>query len=252
MPVQQLKSVSDILEALKLTVASFGGSSPWWRGHGVETWQLVPWAHRIPIPRYETNVSMAFYHEARTRQSNLPPPENASAWLFLMQHYGLPTRLLDWTDSCLVAAYFAVSHKKLHGVPGALWALAPSNLNKQYSGRGNIFASGHQEVMKHLGKIIDLVEPDAENSEPTTLALTPEHVDLRMLVQCSKFTIHRDGTLLEAAQSAPMHLIKYIIPPDAKPKILEELDGLKINRASLFPDLQNLAKDIMTRAFGQV
>ena len=150
MAFEKIKSVSDILEAFKNAVDEFKGSMPWWRGHANSEWNLVPYVHRIDLPRYEQNVSLAFFHEAKSRISDYPPDDNNSAWLSLMQHYRLPTRLLDWSESCLVAAYFSVSNKKLESIPGVLWALHPSGLNENQIGKKVIVGSNHESILKHF------------------------------------------------------------------------------------------------------
>jgi len=56
-------------------------------------------------------------------------PNNDFEWMFLAQHYGLPTRLLDWSTNPLVALYFAV--EKDDDTDGAVY-LAPRTIIDQY------------------------------------------------------------------------------------------------------------------------
>ena len=166
-----------------------------------------------------------------------------------MQHYRLPTRLLDWSESCLVAAYFSVSNKKLESIPGVLWALHPSGLNENQIGKKVIVGSNHESILKHFEAAIH-GNLEKEEKEETTIAFNPEQNDIRMMVQSSKFTIHHDATPIEMLDKADSFMRPYEIPPESKERILAELDALKINRATLFPDLENLAKDIITRNYG--
>jgi len=64
------------------------------------------------LKRHEAEFVEDFVRYAPAVAKDLPPPGDKAAWLVLMQHHGLPTRLLDWTESALVALYFVVSEDK--------------------------------------------------------------------------------------------------------------------------------------------
>lgn len=112
-------------------------SRSWFRGHSKVHDELTPSIfrkkyeneiYRFFRPEVEISVIESFKRQAPALKSNLPKNEDHISWLFLMQHYGAPTRLLDWTKSVLVGLYFAVNN--YHSEDGELWALYPEALNE--------------------------------------------------------------------------------------------------------------------------
>ena len=105
--VTDLRSLIDATEAAATALRG----NVWWRGHSLEDWKLVPGVYRrgADAARYERNLVARFFNAAHSRHPQCPPEGEWDSWLFLMQHSRLPTRLLDWTQSALVAAYFAVT-----------------------------------------------------------------------------------------------------------------------------------------------
>src|SRR5205823_4830121 len=61
----------------------------------------------------------------------VPGREETDLWLFLAQHFGVPTRLLDWTQGALIALYFALLEEKADKPRPIVWMLNPTQLNRK-------------------------------------------------------------------------------------------------------------------------
>ena len=122
------KSVNELVVAAVEIARGFGDTRPWWRGHVNESWNLVPSLYRMQ--RSESNMNNRFRDLARARyDGECPEHRDLFGWLFLMQHYNLPTRLLDWTESPLIALFFATENPSADDKDAEVWAIAPTKLN---------------------------------------------------------------------------------------------------------------------------
>ena len=99
----------------------------WFRGQSDYSWGLVPSVQRKDGmgKNYEQYISTNFMIHTMRLNSNAPQQYDRASWLTLMQHYGLPTRLLDWSESPLVALYFALSGDEDAKTDAAVWVLNP-------------------------------------------------------------------------------------------------------------------------------
>jgi hypothetical protein len=126
-----LSDLSHVVLAARETLKLFDESTPWWRGHANAEWRLQAQVYRENRDRSsgaESALIGHFVSRAPSRSHRpCPAADDYFRWLFLAQHYGLPTRLLDWTESPLVAAYFAVDRPD---VDGCIWGLSPTGLNR--------------------------------------------------------------------------------------------------------------------------
>jgi len=239
-----ISDIRDVIGAAEDAGRAFK-RAPWWRGHGQADWPLLPKVRRPPKgqPNREQNLVLHFQAQAGTRHAKCPDRSDYVAWLFLMQHYGLATRLLDWTESILTALFFAVTEQQYDEKPGALWALNGAGLN------------GAQGLVPMLpvpedGDVLPLFAAAFEDLAPTgkVVAVATHEVDLRMLIQRSAFTVHDSDTPLETLLGDySAFLRKYDIAPKAKPRLRIQLEHLAIDTAMLFPDLDHLAADLNHR-----
>jgi hypothetical protein len=103
----------------------------WFRGHSTIVGSLVPVVHREPFCSARDNIEFWAAQRFRLRASSftadLPKWDDYVSWLLLMQHHGVPTRLLDWTENVLVGLYFAVCESER--VDGELWCMHHGELN---------------------------------------------------------------------------------------------------------------------------
>jgi hypothetical protein len=273
MPAEQLEitCIASLEKALDELRLAFGGEAMWWRGHAdAVNWVLRPSVfrkRRNGQPYDENALIDNFQMRAFGRLGHRPRPCSDLEWLFLAQHYGLPTRLLDWTESPLVALYFAVSEENCRGeladCNACLWAVAPCKLNKANSNRSdptnaqNGLISPENSVvqaiaMKALGWKDEDVERrtgQAPSALPQFVALQTFEIDERVVAQSGRFTLHSCEQAIESLADKDQYLRKFLIPASSKPTIRQRLKDLGIQKWNLFPDLQALAAGLEDHEF---
>jgi hypothetical protein len=159
-----------------------------------------------------------------------------------MQHHGLSTRLLDWSENPLVGLYFAV--EKDAAEDSILWVLLPTVLNAK---------AGIRPAYEH--EIPSFEDEELKNYLPSTIAreirsklnpvaaIAPRN-SARMQAQQGVFTItHRENVYIDEVGDPATrdHIWRYVIPADAKHEIREDLRRLGITRFSVFPELSSIA-----------
>jgi len=202
-----------------------------------ETWELVPHVHRESLEYNEQQLLLQFQLKAPSRYNKCPPNEDQASWTSLAQHYGLPTRLLDWTGSPLVAAYFSALKNEKEAA-AVMWVLAPGIMNSIITGEEPSVYTFRAEECRRM---ITSGWYDKGTEKFECLASVPDEIDLRLILQQSSFTIHKDSSPLENHKNATDFLRKITIPHESKESIRKELNLLGFRQSTLFPDLENLA-----------
>ncbi len=165
-----------------------------------------------------------------------------------MQHFRVPTRLLDWTENPFVALYFALtSVSQEPDVDSAVWMLDPVAWNRK-SLDHITFKGG---VLSTDDSRLEYLKPGAQdemmNADP--IAIFGFHNSPRIVAQRGVFTIFgTDTDSLEniyAKRDYPEDcLLKVRLPKDDKPKLLASLFQIGFTHSVIFPDLEGLAKEM--------
>lgn len=221
----------------------------WFRGHRDARWKLTPKLYRKEFLGSDENEIRQEFQSRALQLIQGRVPADKWEWYFLMQHYGAPTRLLDWTDNPLVALYFAVADH-----PGdcdaAVWALNPWWLNRKL--RRGIRGPMLPDWNDADSYLKDLEDAFAGDGITATLpaAIDPPHVDRRLAAQGSRFLIFgkdRDLMRTKLARTGPKsrrHIGKITVPQRMIPDLQTDLDFCGITPALLFPDLAGLCQDL--------
>lgn len=197
------------------------------RGESADGFTLKPAAGRVSSDigsarkkqyeeAHEIEALELFKREVRPHLGH--QPESELEWLAIAQHHGMATRLLDWSESFLVAAFFASVNAGARRRSGVVYAV-----------RGIAKAAKADQKNPFAMKSVRLYRPP--------------HITSRIPAQRSVFTVHPDPT---ADFSAPS-LKKWTIEPDACARIKHILDACGINESSLFPGIDGLSRHIRWR-----
>ena len=236
------KDIYTLVNSVVSATRQFKENLLWWRGNASIDWKVHPSLYHKGLSASETNMASRFVNYAPTRHQEVPNLVEGPAWLFLMQHYGLPTRLLDWSQSPLTALYFAVREQEFENQDGVVWGLLPTYLNKEQVGEKGILGTGH----KFVKPLFDEVWKGSSNvqGDGRVVAITAQHVDVRQMVQASEFTLHGTSQPINDLQNTDQFLVSIKIPAAAKRGISQALRLLNITESYLFPDLEHLAKEL--------
>lgn len=179
---------------------------------------------------------------------NMAQGDSVWHWVSVAQHYGLPTRLLDWTYSPLIAMHFATANiDKVH-IDGAIWAvnylklhrLIPPELKNELDSEGaNVF------TVKMLSeRVASFRELEDLSKSAFALFFEPPSMDDRIVNQYALFSVMSNphSTFDSWLNEHPEIWRKIIIPAELKWEVRDKLDQANITERVLFPGLDGLSK----------
>ena len=225
----------------------------WFRGQNNVRWELVSslargrgreWfsAEAMLVKRFRQNALPLLSPQVRTEWD----------WLLLMQHHGVPTRLLDWTENALAGLFFATVSARgrvdVSRTDGCVWVLDPVALNRE----ANLPTSGNDiptldvdvaSLREYLPTAVaEAVSSGSDEYVRPPLAVLAQRMFARLVAQQGVFTlIHRDRTPIEHIRDG-RYVGRILVPRAAKARLARELAEMGVTRLSLFPELDSVAE----------
>jgi FRG domain len=240
-----MTSWTRVLKKLDAIIARHQPHDLLFRGQTNADWPLIPSAGRMRIsPTKENRLFNKFVY----RGTHLFPSVESS-WdvLFLMQHHGLPTRLLDWTETFAIAVYFALKDMK-RGQDAAIWILDPYALNEKWYNHP-VVCNVHDDFDFEYEKYFASARAEDNELFPTDVAAifgSPKHT--RMRSQRSYFTLHRD-VRAPLDRIHPDVLDHIRISDSCFDDATRFIEHAGINEFAVFPDLDGLVRFINQEEF---
>jgi hypothetical protein len=274
-----IRSVTDLISMIKENLTLWDeGTKPWFRGESKDELSLRP--KIADFNCHQENYFLQSFRRKAGGLANVPPRDHIDMWLFLAQHYRVPTRLLDWTEGALHALYFAINRRKknprvymlnarrLNDLAGAktfplnypLTFDTPfSTIYIQLAWQNRDLEKIKRSIKERLQQFpqdqpLEQINKEQEAIDDLSvkipIAFPATYQDQRMIAQRSCFTIHGESLaaipdiLKKNDIDLSECLFEYKIDAQETNALLKELNLLGISAATIFPDLDHLADDL--------
>ncbi|MDW5377280.1 FRG domain-containing protein [Halomonas sp. HP20-15] len=256
MPVAEVEveSLSNLVEEVLIKSREMPSDRFFWfRGLPKKSYSLKPGLLR-DNKSYEAVREREERLLARFRQRSIAywkDGYNQSFWdqLFSMQHYGLPTRLLDWSENLMVSAYFALQSRgaedDANGDPPVIWCVDPIEWN-----RGTPSLSGYGETIH----VLTTVSEEIESYEPMSprrqvkypVAIFGTHNSERIVAQRGTFFVWGNSTdsLEEFCEGdVTANMTRYVLS-GSPASYFRDLQSLGFTETMVFPEMSYLAEEL--------
>jgi hypothetical protein len=242
----------------------------WFRGQARRRYKLAPGLYRDHVADLgydEPTIVRAFENLGVSYVAQRPA--NAWEWYFLAQHYRLPTRLLDWTESLLTALYFALDEfwrtadKRATVVfpdedstpvfdeeSPTIWIVDAGSVNLFAHGKDVLWATHRKEIECYLPRLSADPIPDGCFVPRRPIAVIPPRQNPRIIAQQGMFTIHGteqaplDGFASDNDPDSTIHLGCVHLDRSRLNWFLDDLVLAGVTRSTLFPELDSVAENI--------
>ena len=175
------------------------------------------------------------------------PGDSIWTWMALGQHRGLPTRLLDWSYSPLVALHFATEHPADLDTDGVVWcvnfietnARLPPRLKRMLEREASDTFTA--DMLSRFGSVSAF---DTLTREPFVVFVEPPAIDDRIVHQLALFSLISSpaAALDDWLRDRPELYRRVVVPARLKREIRDKLDQANINERVLFPGLDGLSR----------
>ena len=213
----------------------------WFRGHENEDYKLMPTVYRDPYT-WEREVPLLHQFKARAARFINPAPLTDIEWLFIMQHHKTPTRLLDWSESAIVALAFATQFRDEKCDKNAnVWCLNPEELNSNIR-----FTEYKDEPIPNICECKDIQGIyESPRQEYPIAVIGPQNTE-RIIAQRGVFTLFPNKTSfeMESLSNASDFLVKIEIPKERINEIKTDLYYIGITESVLFPEIDSISKEL--------
>lgn len=252
-----ISSLNDYLSYVNYLGNHWDMERLWFRGVSKSKYLLVPSIYRTNDWNFSwqsvRGITDEFIRRAASPAPNSSRDLTRWEWYHVMQHHGLPTRLLDWSTGSLIALYFAL--RNLSSISrAAVWVLDPYWLNSESIGDYvTVYTDRVIQVdldEKIAPSYLDYNHEDSSDAPELPkfpIAINPPNVTPRISAQRGCFTAHgemSDGLSAIYKRSNSPRLVQLRISDSAAEAIKSELKVAGISEATLFPDLDGLAREM--------
>jgi hypothetical protein len=255
MKLVQVESVSQLLESINSMPNSF-----LYRGQADASWKLQSALERTigddwtaeKAQKFEEFSLKHFCSKFHLYDRENMQPESKLAWLSVMQHYGVPTRLLDFTESAYVALYFALeAYNPQTKRDLALYAIDYSAILEKsilhIQSKDTAFRESRATLSDKQDEVFELIV-DRFSYDIAWIA-EPKIVNARLDRQAGSFILSGNrGMRIEEVLASPIYaecpMSKFVIPATLYEGIFALLRKMNITSKSLYGDLDGLARSI--------